>query len=139
MKSLTNVLFLAFAFVIAAYATLPTAQAQTQAGERTLTFASITTTQRACASFPFADTAYVQLVADVTVVNTTSVATQFTNNSVNFTNGEVLSATVETDTSAVADGNLYTVTLVAKSVCIEATPTNTNPITITAFLYAPPR
>ena len=137
MKNVTNVLFLAIAFLFAAYATLPVAQAQTQAGEATVAFKSMTTTQRSCVSFPFADTAYVQLVADVTVANTTSVAIQSSSNGVNFTNGGVLSATVLADTPTVANGNLYTVTLVGKSTCIEATPTNTNPITITAYFYAP--
>ena len=137
--SLTNVFLLALAFVIAAYASLPTVQAQAlpQAGEATVAFKSMTTTQRSCVSFPFADTAYVQLVADVTVANTTSVAIQSSGNGVNFTNGGVLSATVLADTPTVANGNLYTVTLVGKSTCIEATPTNTNPITITAYFYAP--
>ncbi len=135
--NLTNVLFLAIAFIIAAYATLPTVQAQTQAGEAVVAFKSMTTTQRSCVSFPFADTAYVQLVADATVANTTSVAIQSTGNGVNFTNGGVLSPTVTTDTPTVADGNLYTVTLVGKQTCIQATPTNTNPITITAYFYAP--
>jgi hypothetical protein len=141
MKSLTNVAFLAIAILIAAYASLPTAQAQTlpQAGEATVAFKSMTTTQRSCVSFPYADTAYVQLVADVTVANSTSVAVQSSGNGVNFTNGGVLSATVATDTPTVASGNTYTVTLVGKSTCIEATPTNTNPITITAYFYAPPK
>jgi hypothetical protein len=139
MKSLTNVLFLAIAFIVAAYASLPAVQAQTlpQTGEATVAFKGMTTTQRQCVSFPFADTTYVQLVADATAANTTSVAIQYSGNNVNFTNGETLSATVVADTPTVADGNLYTVTLLGKQTCIQATPTNTNPITITAYFYAP--
>ena len=139
--SVTNVLFLAIALLVAAYASLPTAQAQTlpQAGEATVAFKGMTATQRSCVSFPFADTTYVQLVADVTVVNTSSVAIQYSGNGTNFTGDAVLSASVTADTPTVASGNLYTVTLLSKNTCIQVTPTNTNPITVTAYFYAPPR
>ena len=132
----------ALALFIAAYVTLPTSAApelQANYGTKTVAFSGITSTTRSCASFPYADTAFVQLVADVTVANTSTVATQYTSNNTNFTVGETLSASVTADTPTVASGNIYTVTLIGQSTCIVVTPVNTNPITITAYLAAPAR
>lgn len=127
---------------VSAYATLPTAsnaQAQQNYGLRTLSFDGVTATTRACTSFPLANVAHVQLLADVTTVNTTTVTVQGSNNGSSFTNLEVISNSVTADTATVAEGNLYTVTLQSLSTCIQVTPANTYPITITAILYAPAR
>lgn len=141
-KRVSSTFFLLAVLTFAVYATLPTAsqaQAQQNYGLRTLAFEGITTTTRSCASFPLANTAHVQLLADVTVVNTSTVTLQGSNNGANFTNLAVLSNSVTADTATVADGNLYTVTLQSVSTCIQVTPTNANPITITAIIYAPNR
>ena len=140
-KVSSSVLLAVFLLVTVLFSLGRDAEAQTlpQAGEATVAFKGVTTTQRSCVSFPFADTAYVQLVADAHVANSTSVAIQYSGNGTNFTDGQVLSATVLTDTPTVASGNLYTVTLLSKNTCIQVTPTNTNPITITAYFYAPPK
>lgn len=141
-KRLLSTLALVALIAVVVYATLPQAneaQAQQNYGLRTLAFNGITTTTRACASFPLADVTHVQLSADVTVANTTTVIAQASNDSVKFTNLNVLSSSVTADTATVSDGNLYTVTVLAVNTCIQVTPTNTNPITITAVMYAPNR
>lgn len=141
-KRLLSTFALLFLAAVATYATLPQAsqvQAQQNYGLRTILFEGVTTTTRSCASFPLADVTHVQLSADVTVANTTTVIAQGTNDNIKFTNLGVLSSSVTADTATVADGNLYTVTIRSVNTCIQVTPTNTNPITITAVLYAPNR
>jgi len=141
-KRLLSTLALAVLIAVTVYATLPKAneaQAQQNYGLRTLSFNGITTTTRSCASFPLSDVAYVQLFADVTVANTSTVDVLSSNNATNYTTGSTLSATVTTDTPTIASGNLYTVSLLSVDTCIRVTPTNTNPITITAIVYAPLR
>lgn len=141
-KRLLSTLALVALIAVVVYTTLPQAndaQAQQNFGLRTLAFNGITTTATSCASFPLSDIAHVQLFADVTVSNSTTVDVLSSNNATNYSTGSTLSATVTTDTPTVATGNLYTVTLLSVDTCIRVTPTNTNPITITAIFYAPLR
>lgn len=132
-----------FALVLVALfvgsAKLEQVQAQQNYGYKELKFNSITTTTRSCASFPLSDIAYVQVFADVTLVNTTTVSIQYTNNNVNYTTGQDLLTNILTDTETVTSTNLFTVPIYAVNTCVTVTPVNTSPITVTAIAYAPLR
>jgi hypothetical protein len=125
--------------LFAVSAKLNQVQAQQNYGYKELKFTAITTTTRSCASFPLSDIAYVQVFADVTLVNTTTVSTQYTNNNVNYTVGTNLVTDIVTDTALIASGNVFTLPLQAVSLCINVATANSNPITVTAIAYAPLR
>lgn len=138
-KRLLSTLALVALIAVVVYATLPQASqaapsAQLPFTQETLQFKAITNTTTKCANFPSYHDVIVQYVADVGTVNTTTLDIRYSLVNGYYSTGDVLSSSITTDTPLVATGNISHVASYNGLFCLVATPTNTNPITITAVV-----